>query len=96
MTYKELETKIKANIESYIDNQMELFKGLDFIKRKYFYYKIDSHNEELLISFDGGAIYDDLHDYCTGSFRDDRAAAIFGLSGLNWCQYDNCTLAITI
>lgn len=96
MTYKELKTKITNNIESYIDSQMELFKGLDFINRKDFYYKIEIHEGELLISFDGGVIYDDLHDYYTGSFKDDRAVAIFGLNNFDWCQYDNCTLAVTI
>lgn len=95
MTYKELEAKIFINIESYIDKQMEFFKGSG-LKREDFYYKIENHNGKLLISYDGGVIYDDLHDYYTGLFKDDRAVAIFGLNDFEWCRYDNCTIAVTI
>ena len=96
MNYKQLEKQIKSNIEDYIDIQMEFLKGLDFVKRKDFYYNFENLDGNLLINFDGGYIYDDLHDHETELFEYGRAVKIFGLQNLEWSQYDNVSIIVNV
>ena len=100
MTMEQLEKHLRSNIEKHIDFQMELLESLDWIKRKDFYYSIylfsKNGKDSLMINFDGGLLYGDLHHYETELFLHDRAVKIFGLENLDWCQYDDVSITVDI
>jgi hypothetical protein len=100
MNYEQLEKQIKSNIEKHIDFQMELLEGLDWVKRENFSYSTylftNNGKDSLMINFDGGLLYSDLHNYKTELFEHDRAVKIFGLENLEWSQYDNVSIIVNV